>query len=326
MMHTTLKRPALAVLAFSMLLIAAPSSAQTSPTWQVRIDKLEYIASPDPTCTGPTCGMYLNAVCATGINFGPAVGTKRDIVLGNLSLKAQTQANTSVWTDNEACVSFAPIYYEPATYQVVVYSGNSDSNGKPYSAVGYLALGGATPGPAGPKGDKGAKGDPGTVGPKGDPGAAGPAGPKGDNGGQGPKGDKGDNGKDGRSSRGWGNADCEKTFLTPSPAVLSARVVSGQDSYQVEAKVRAPWANGQKAIACSLTATENGTTTIVDECETLLVGTAQLVAKGTVELMGNYTPIGGSSANVTVNLVCSAAETKGRVIERCKMGITGTLN
>lgn len=326
-MMDTPKRPLLVAVVLGAILFASPTMAQTSSTWQVRIDKLEYNASPDPACAGPTCGLMLNELCVAGLNFGPAVGTKRDIVLGNQSLKALPQASISNWSDTAACVSFAPIYYDPATYQVVVYSGNSDSNGKPYSASGFISLGGATPGPAGPKGDKGNPGTAGATGAKGDkgdPGAAGPAGPKGDQGNNGSKGDKGDNGKDGHSRRGWGHSGCLKTFLVSTPTTLSTQgPVTGEASYSVEATIRAPWADGQKAIRCTLTATENNVSTVFDSADTLIPGNQKATAKGEVRLKKIYTPSGGAAASVTFSLACQtiAAEVNGRVVEHCHMEV-----
>ncbi len=332
MPHTSRSRTTGALLALALTaLCAAPAvtSAQTSSTWQVEITKTTpYAQLADPSCTGEPCLMALNQLCVDGTNFGAAIAGVGDVVLGAQSLRKVSGA-VFVWSNTQVCVTLPSGYQVwSGSYRLTLVSTNKDpSNGKPFTQTSIVGLGSGTAGPqgargpAGPAGAAGATGDVGPQGPAGSPGTPGPKGDKGDNG---PKGDKGN---DGRSSRGWGNSNCLKTFLTPTAVVLSSQTVSGQDAYQVEAKVRAPWANGQKAISCSLKALEGtASPVVIDSGETLLVGSPQQTAKGTVELMGSYTPTGGSAASVTFQLSCSAPETNGRVVERCRMGVLGTIN
>ncbi len=169
-------------------------------------------------------------------------------------------------------------------------------------------------------------GNHGNDGAPGNHGAPGLDGVHGNHGNDGAPGNPGAPGADGRSSRGWNSKTCLTTSITSTATLLSSQIGTGQDSYSVTTKVRAPWATDQRAILCTLSAVESGVTTVVDSGDTLLIGSSFRTAKGTVELMGSYVPTGGSAANVTFNLSCSAPDTGGRAIEHCRMNIIGTLN
>jgi Collagen triple helix repeat (20 copies) len=296
------------------LIGASAAQAQTSSVNQVDISKVVPIAAPvDPACVGQPCLMELSQLCATGANFGLTTG---DIVLGSQSLK-QVAGTTFVWSDTSACATLPPgKYYDSGSYKLTVVSTKGvDSNGKPYTASTSVALGVGLPGPRGARGLQGATGAQGPTGPQGNPG---------NNGTNGRDGAPGQNGKDGRSSHAWGKS-CENKFIGTTPVQLASKIDTGQDTYLVRATVKAPWANGQKQIACSLTAVDNGVTTVIDTGETLLLGSQQVIAKGTVVLEGVFTPPGGSADTVTFFLACNALE-NNRVVTKCTLTANGGIN
>lgn len=304
-MNTFISRRSLVAFA---LVCAMPlvARAQTSSINQNDIASVSIIATPmDPACQGEPCAMDVAQICAKGVNFGPTTG---DLLLANVSLKGP--GASFVWSDTQACVVLpTTAVYNSGNYKFTVVSTKGlDSNGKPYSASTMISIGGGSPGPQGPKGKDGTNGTNGANGKDGAPGL---------------KGDRGDKGDNGRSSHAWGKS-CLNKFIAATPTLLASKTDTGQDVYNLRATVKAPWANGQKAISCSLTATENGVTTTVDNGETQLIGTQQVLAKGTVVLDGVYTPTGGPSASVTFDLVCSASDT--RTVAKCTLTASGGIN
>ncbi len=308
-MHRFISRRVLVASLLACFAIPLGASAQTSSTNQVDIAGVSIIATPvDPACQGQPCTMDVAQICAKGSNFGLTTG---DLLLANVSLKGP--GASFVWSDTQACVVLpTDAAYLSGNYKLTVVSTKGvDSNGKPYSASTMIAIGAGAPGPQGARGPAGKDGASGTNGKDGAPGQ------------NGRDGAPGQNGKDGRSSKAWGKS-CLNKFIAATPTLLASKTDTGQDVYTLRATVKAPWANGQKAISCSLTATENGVKTTIDSGETQLVGTQQVLAKGTVVLDGVYTPTGGSSASVTFDLVCSASDT--RTVAKCTMTATGGIN
>ena len=155
----------------------------------------------------------------------------------------------------------------------------------------------------GPPGLNGNPGNDGAQGPKGDQGNGGPQGP------QGPPG----------NAWGW-HKKFDTAAVSAGGSTVLSQVVSGTNSYMIDAKLNAPFANGQKQLDCQLVAVEGGPTTI-DRLETLLLGSPQSVAKGGVALAGVYTATGGSGASVTISVVCSASD--GRTVSHGRMNIMG---
>ena len=103
--------------------------------------------------------------------------------------------------------------------------------------------------------------------------------------------------------------------------VLSEHV-TGASNYLVNAKVNSPFANGAKQVQCNLIAVENNTQTVLDTSETLLLGNATTTAKGVIALGSQYTPVGGSSAEVDIILQCSTGG-DSRTLTKGSMNIFG---
>ena len=116
----------------------------------------------------------------------------------------------------------------------------------------------------------------------------------------------GKDGKDGNPGKayGWHKKFGAAPISSISSPVLS-QVVSGTNSYMIDAKLNAPFAKGQSQITCVLVAVENGVTTEIDRLDTLLLGDNTNVAKGGVALEGVFTAAGGPSSVVTINVNCA---------------------
>jgi hypothetical protein len=102
--------------------------------------------------------------------------------------------------------------------------------------------------------------------------------------------------------------------------VLS-QVVSGSNSYIVNAKINAPFANGQKQVSCSLIAAQNGVSTEIDRVDTLLVGNGQVTALGGITLNGVFTPSSPLS-QVTIQVTCATGGDT-RTLSNGRMSIIG---
>jgi hypothetical protein len=176
------------------------------------------------------------------------------------------------------------------------------------------------PGANGPKGDKGDRGDNGLKGDKGDNGLKGD---KGDNGLKGDKGDKGDKGQDGAPGKayGWNKGFTSAAIGSTNTAVLS-QVVSGTNSYMVDAKLNASFAKDEKQITCALVAVENNVTSEIDRLETQLVGNGNMAAKGAVALAGVFTAAGGRSSLVTIKVNCTTGGDT-RTLSHGRMNVVG---
>jgi len=177
-------------------------------------------------------------------------------------------------------------------------------------------------GNTGSQGNGGAKGDTGPQGnggPKGETGPQGNGGPKGETGSQGNNGARGPQGPPGNAfgyHRKFGTADITGTSTT----VLS-QVVTGSNSYIVDAKLNAPFANGQKQVSCTLVAAEDGVSTELDRLDTLLLGNQQNTARGSFSLNGVFTAAGPlSSVTITVNCATGG---DNRTLSNGRMSIIG---
>jgi hypothetical protein len=89
----------------------------------------------------------------------------------------------------------------------------------------------------------------------------------------------------------------------------------------VDAKLNAPFANGQKEVSCALVAVEGGVSTELDRVDTLLLGNQQTTARGGISLAGVYTSK-GATASVTFNVNCWTGG-DARIITNGRLNIVG---
>jgi len=159
----------------------------------------------------------------------------------------------------------------------------------------------------------------------------------GNNGQQSPQGNQGSNGRDGapglngfngpqgpQGPAGVANGWYEKfdtSAITSTCGNVLTQTVTGTPAYLVDAKVNSPFANNAKSVACSLTALDNGVTTVIDTSDALLIGNTQTTAKGGISLAGVYTA-SSSSASVTISVSCSTGGDT-RTLTNGRMNIVG---
>lgn len=174
-------------------------------------------------------------------------------------------------------------------------------------------------GPPGGQGPPGLQGNPGHDGIAGPPGAEGPPGLTGAVGPQGPAGPAGRDG----TSPGWTQSFTSVGIDSALSDVLS-RHVTGAAGYLVNAKVNAPFANGNKQVSCQLVAVENEVASTIDTSETLLIGNHTTTAKGVIALSGEYSPTGGVAAGVDILLQCATGG-DDRTLTKGSMNILGAV-
>jgi hypothetical protein len=102
-----------------------------------------------------------------------------------------------------------------------------------------------------------------------------------------------------------------------------SQVVSGAAGYVIDAKINAPFANGAKSVICTLTAVENGASTILDSSEELVLGNPNTTAKGGISLAGVYSALGGSASSVTINVSCQTGGDT-RTLANGRLNIVGS--
>ena len=165
-------------------------------------------------------------------------------------------------------------------------------------------------------GSNGAQGPQGNQGANGRDGAPGL---NGFNGGQGPQGPQGQQGPPG-VAKGW-HKKFDSSAITSTSTIVLSQVVTGTPAYLIDAKINSPFANNAKSVACTLTAVDNGVTTIIDSSDALLIGNTQTTAKGGISLAGVYNA-SSSSASVTFNVSCATGGDT-RTLTNGRMNIVG---
>ncbi|MFN2377263.1 MAG: hypothetical protein ABR538_12050 [Candidatus Binatia bacterium] len=148
----------------------------------------------------------------------------------------------------------------------------------------------------------------------GPPGSQGPPGLTGATGAQGPAGAS-------AKSQGW-TKQFNSAAITSVTTDVLAQHVSGSAGYMVNAKVGAPFANGNKQVSCNLIAVENNVATTIDTSETLLLGSSTTTAKGVLALSGQYVPTGGATAGVDILLGCATGGDT-RTLTRGSLSVIG---
>jgi hypothetical protein len=121
---------------------------------------------------------------------------------------------------------------------------------------------------------------------------------------------------------GWHKRFTSVTIGATATTVLS-QTATGSNSYMVDAKLNAPWANSQTQITCVLVAVENAVTTEIDRLDTqLFANGGQSTARGVIALAGGYTAAGGPPSNVTIKVNCW---TRGdtRTVTHGRMNVAG---